>query len=67
MKDCFGKELSVGDKVAYPGRSGSMMWMNSGEIVDILDGSLKIFRKPDNSYQFYKMVTVMRVDRVVKI
>jgi len=72
MKDCFGKELNIGDSVAYPGRSGSCMWMNSGEIKEILDGSLKIFRKYRRRYsevdeEHIKIVTVTRTDRVIKI
>ena len=67
MKDCFDKELNIGDTVAYPVRSGSSMWISSGEIQEILDNSLKISRKPDNSFSFYKIVTVTRTDRVIKI
>jgi hypothetical protein len=29
-KDFFGKRISVGNQIVYPGRSGSSLWMNSG-------------------------------------
>lgn len=33
--DFRGKALNVGDTIAYPGRSGSNLWMNEGEIIAI--------------------------------
>jgi hypothetical protein len=35
VKDCTGKVIEVGSQIAYPGRCGSGMWMNTGEVIGI--------------------------------
>jgi hypothetical protein len=35
VKDMLGRELNVGDTIAYPRRSGSHLWMTTAQITDI--------------------------------
>ncbi len=35
MEDVLGNTLQVGDIVAYPGRRGSSLWINTAEIVQV--------------------------------
>jgi hypothetical protein len=33
MKDYFGREINRGDRVVYPGRRSSSLWMNDGTVI----------------------------------
>lgn len=44
MQDFLGRELKVGDTIAYPMRQGSRMWMQSGTIRSIHPDCVKITR-----------------------
>ena len=35
LTDMLGREICVGSFVAYPGRQGSSLWQNVGEVVGI--------------------------------
>lgn len=75
--------VGVGDRVAYPGRSGSSMWMNFGTVVDIVMRTefwskkevpvLRIKREgSSHSYRtaesyIPRLVTVSRTDYVIKV
>jgi hypothetical protein len=59
MKDAAGVTFIVGDKVAYPVRTGSSMWLEFGEVVKVNKNSLKLVK--DNE----RHVVVKRTDRVV--
>lgn len=34
--DYFNNDIHVGDIVAYPGRSGSSLWMNHGKVIEVV-------------------------------
>jgi hypothetical protein len=74
--DCIGQEISVGDIVAYPGRSGSDLWMNLGVVTKIrkdLEGVIFVksvclvgmMRYRDRSQA--RSYPVFCLDRVLKI
>lgn len=39
MKDWRGTEVNVGDRVVYPGRHSSSMWMVEAEVVELVPGN----------------------------
>lgn len=69
MKDFLGKEFQVGQRIVYPGRASSSLWMNTGTIVAITAKNLKVKRIAldwDNvPTGETKQVTVYCTDRVV--
>jgi len=80
MKDALGKEINVGDTVAYPGRRGSSCWINIGVVtkfceVDhpyrsdekITELKIKKMAKEWGSGKSNQIVTVSQTDRIVKI
>jgi len=48
MKDFLGRDLEVGQRIVYPGRSGSSLWMNQGCIIGIGDSYLEVLRTQVN-------------------
>jgi hypothetical protein len=44
MKDFLGRELKVGQRIVYPGRGGSSLWMNQGHITGIGDNYIEVLR-----------------------
>ena len=44
MKDATGKKFSVGDRIAYPQRSGSCLWMNLATVLELAGDCLKVQR-----------------------
>lgn len=38
MKDRFGKDITVGCTVAYPGRQGSSCWIATGQVIEVDEG-----------------------------
>lgn len=71
LKDIVGKELNPGDMIAYPGRSGSNIWMTTAKSLEIkeefncygTDPIYSIKARKENGF----VVMVDRVDNVVKI
>lgn len=68
--------VEVGDRVAYPGRSGSSMWMNFGTVVDIIQGfdwrknpttTLKVSREGDSVDYSWRKEPVVTKPRVVTV
>jgi hypothetical protein len=37
MKDAVGNTLGIGDLIVYPGRQGSSLWLNMGEVLELDD------------------------------
>lgn len=50
MKDWRGVPIRVGSRVVYPGRHGSSLWMNEGEVVGIAAGELRVKRIQVSAY-----------------
>jgi hypothetical protein len=50
-KDLDGRTISVGDRIAYPGRQGSSLWMTKAKVLEIYEG--KDWR--DNPFTSYKV------------
>lgn len=72
MKDAFGNPLTVGDKVVYPNRTGSNMYINRGVIthVDTKGKSITVLgeaRTPTKWQPHIQPVKVRRMDRVTKL
>ncbi len=71
LKDIIGKEIKIGDTIAYPRISGSCLWMTTAQVVEILSEEAyygnrryyKIKARKDNG----RIVMVYRVENVVKI
>ena len=69
MKDFLGQEIAVGDKIVYPGRSGSTLWMNAAVLEEILPtGNVRV-RKYTNKWgkPANKLVTLWGTSRVVVV
>lgn len=59
VHDFRGLEICLGDRIAYPRRAGSELWMQHGVVNGILEsGELNIMNQ-DN-----KQVRILRSDRV---
>lgn len=79
VRDADGKPLRVGDRIAYPGRRGSAIWLNFGEVVGIKtephpwrDGittvKLKVAREARHKWETDgRLVTVQGIGHVVRI
>lgn len=73
LKDIVGKEIEIGDTIAYPRRSGSSLWMETAKVVDILIEESESFYGNRTYYRIKakkdsgRIVMVYRVDNVVKI
>ena len=71
VEDILGRELKVGDTIAYPRRSGSSMWMTTGVITAIeefrdrwtktMHPMLKVMKKSG------RKTHVTSVDRVIRV
>ena len=55
--DFLGNAVKVGDKIVYPGRQGSHMWLNEGVVTKLNETKLTL----KNGH------TIHRVDRVVVV
>jgi hypothetical protein len=69
MTDGRGKTLVVGDRVVYPGRSGSSLWMNEGVVADLGNSAFKtdcVYVKKDYGDRCYwvSKFNLVLVDRV---
>ena len=42
MNDFLGRELKAGQRIVYPGRRSSSLWMNEGIIERVDSGKLKV-------------------------
>lgn len=72
MKDCRGREISIGATIVYPGRASSHLWMNVGQVVGIDDAQrgyrnalvpvLRVRREKDS-----KLVTLSEIFRVAVV
>lgn len=59
MKDFLGQPIKSGDKIVYPTRKASSMWMNRATVIEVGLRGLKV--KRDDG----KIKKVQRIDRVV--
>jgi hypothetical protein len=68
--------ISVGDRVAYPGRASSSLWLNFGTVQAITEGTnwrgmkftrLKVLRDGDSNDQSWRSVPVATKPRLVTI
>lgn len=62
MKDFLGQQIHVGDKVVYPNRHGSRLWMNYAEVTDVNTNGIKVRRDADGATK-----PLTRVDRVTVV
>lgn len=46
LKDWRGTPIEVGSTIVYPGRHGSWIWMNEGEVISIAPREPKYFSRP---------------------
>ena len=79
LKDALNKSIRLGDTIAYPVRSGSHMYMQSGKVVGtklsgnpwsglfVLNLRVEITKSNRFNLNKPKVVTVKRLDRVVKV
>lgn len=73
LKDIVGKEIEIGDTIAYPRRSGSCLWMATAKVVEILSEESDTYYGKRTYYRIRarkdsgRIVMVYRVDNVVKI
>ena len=73
LKDIVGKEVKVGDNVAYPRRSGSSIWMATAEVIEILSEEVETFHGNRTDYRIKarkvsgRIVMIDRVDNVIVI
>ncbi len=67
MKDVLGHELQVGDVVAYPGRRGSLLWLNTAKIETIEPVMVSTIKNSDSQDEDGRHVIVRRTDRFVKV
>lgn len=67
MKDILGREIKVGQIVAYPVRQSSSMWMSYGEVKEIGEKTIKVMpsRGRWGTQPLGKLATTSRIDRVV--
>lgn len=75
----FDTSIRVGDIVAYPGRRSSSLWLNRGEVVEILTFPpnywnkeetyrLRIRREARNKWETHnKLVTVWNLHNVIPL
>ena len=64
MKDIRGFKILRGDIVVYPGRRGSSLWMNQGEVTNITKRGIRVRRTPRNKYEVPREVLVKELGRV---
>lgn len=52
MVDFLGNEISVGDRIVYPGRHGSSLWMNRAIVTEVNEKakSIKAQRPPNGKW-----------------
>lgn len=62
MVDFRGRDIHVGDRIVYPNRHGSTLWMNEAEVDDIYSTSI-IARRIDTG----RIVEIFNPDRVVVV
>jgi hypothetical protein len=72
MKDILGREVNVGDIIAYPGRQSSNLWLNVAKILAFEEKSIKVQPIPNNSSWHSrhcegKPSRVFVVERIVKL
>lgn len=73
LVDIVGKEVKIGDTIAYPRRSGSSLWMETAKVVEILSEESDTSTTNITYYSIKaqkdsgRFVTIYRVDNVVKI
>lgn len=79
MKDFLNREIQVGDKIVYPGRMGSSMWLNYAEVKAVKGNKLVVSReitterwnskleKFDKPVTKMKDITIYCTDRVVVV
>lgn len=72
-----GRTVTIGDRIVYPGRRSSSLFINEGTVVDIVPNerwdarpagspALKVCRKASNQWEKDgKIVTVTEINRVV--
>lgn len=59
MKDATGYPIQPGDKIAYPNRQGSCMWLETGEVLTVFAGVVRVAKKNGN------VVSLRKTDRAV--
>lgn len=71
VKDIVGNELKVGDTIAYPGRSGSALWLTTAKITEIQKyicyWSGKYLPKLKVTKPSGRKTTVYAIDRVIRV
>ncbi len=67
MKDVLGHELQVGDVVAYPGRRGSNLWINTATIETIDPVMVSAIKNSSSQDEEGRRVIIQRTDRFVKV
>jgi hypothetical protein len=68
LNDLLGVPIEVGDRIAYPGRRGSNVYMNVGTVTgfDTFYGTIRVKRTNTSSQRvFGREVTLTGYDRVV--
>lgn len=70
LKDVLGREIKVGQIVAYPGRQSSLMWLTVAPVKEVGKDSIKVEidtnRWDGKDFSpVKKLVTVRSIDRVV--
>lgn len=71
VEDMMGNELKVGDTIAYPGRSGSSLWMTTSVIIAIDEYEdywtkrkmplLRVVKPSGKKTQVYSIERVIRI------
>ncbi len=67
MKDVLGQELQFGDIVAYPGRRGSKLWINTARIESYDPVEVSVIPNSNSQDEEGRRVILRRTDRFVRV